>query len=281
MSKITGGKGKDHIGIRLITLVCMCCLLVAVLVSSTYAWFTANRQVSTGKITAGTATEDLQLLLSGSASGPFTATEASIEQVNATNRLFLMPVSTSDLQNFSVRLSNDGEEEERYAVVSEERNYYHGRIYIKPTIDNLQTSGRMAIYLDQREEAGGKLTVNLNGEMTAACRLGLQFQTPTADMYIFRLEPEKSKEEQMVIYYHQTTGFQKMLDPAKELTDYEIKVTDSGITLPEKPLTILDLNQVYALDIYFYLEGCDPDCTSEIEADFIDLHMAFYGVLVQ
>jgi hypothetical protein len=41
----------------------------------------------------------------------------------------------------------------------------------------------------------------------------------------------------------------------------------------------LELNQIYAVDIYFYLEGCDPDCSDSVSLDGADLHLAFYGVL--
>lgn len=43
----------------------------------------------------------------------------------------------------------------------------------------------------------------------------------------------------------------------------------------------MDLNQIYPVDIYFYLEGCDPDCSDDLSFDIADLHLAFYGVLQQ
>ncbi len=268
-------------GIQIVLAISMICLSLVVLVSSTYAWFTVNRQVSTGKVAARTAQEDLQLLLSGKKDGPFSATESSIEQVNKTNTNYLMPVSTFNLVDFSQRLSNDGEEVERYTLVEEERDYFHGRIYLKATTSNLQTSGRMALYFDQREEAGGKLVMDLTGDLTKASRLGLRFQTPASEFYIFHLAPEPQKQEQVVIGYSEKEGFLKLPDPSKDISSYEIKVTDTGVTLPEKPLAILDLDQTYALDIYYYLEGADPDCTEEISLELVDLHMAFYGVLIQ
>ena len=34
-----------------------------------------------------------------------------------------------------------------------------------------------------------------------------------------------------------------------------------------------------ARNMYFYLEGCDPDCSDSVSYDEADLHLAFYGVL--
>ena len=45
------------------------------------------------------------------------------------------------------------------------------------------------------------------------------------------------------------------------------------------PLGYLAIGRIYALDVYFYLEGCDPDCVDSISFDGSDLHLAFYGVL--
>ena len=43
----------------------------------------------------------------------------------------------------------------------------------------------------------------------------------------------------------------------------------------------MKLNQIYTLDVYFYLEGCDPDCSDGISQNMADIHLAFFGVLNQ
>ncbi len=281
LNRAENGEGRKRIRIQIIGALSMCLLLCVVLVSSTYAWFTVNRRVSTGKVTAQTGQEELQLLLSGSENGPFSATEASIVQVNATNKNFLMPVSTANLSTFSVRLSNDGDKTARYGLVEEERNFFHGRIYIKPTAVNMPTSGKLALYFDQGAEAGGALVQDVGGILTTAGRLGLKFQTPQAETYIFRLAPEETQTGQVVVNYSPETGFLEVQDPSRDLSAFEIKRTGDEVVLPAKPLAVLELNQTYILDIYFYLEGCDPDCTEKISMHQIDLHMAFYGVLTE
>ena len=65
----------------------------------------------------------------------------------------------------------------------------------------------------------------------------------------------------------------------QEMVRCLISFENNGMKLPEKPLLQMELNRVYKLDIYFYLEGCDPDCSSSVELDEADLYLAFYGVL--
>ena len=44
----------------------------------------------------------------------------------------------------------------------------------------------------------------------------------------------------------------------------------------------MELNKVYQIDIYFYIEGCDPDCTSEkVGLDSAALQLGFYGLLAE
>ena len=50
------------------------------------------------------------------------------------------------------------------------------------------------------------------------------------------------------------------------------------MTVPQTPLLEMELNTIYTLDIYFYLEGCDPDCSEEISRDDTNMQLAFYGV---
>ena len=48
------------------------------------------------------------------------------------------------------------------------------------------------------------------------------------------------------------------------------------------PLAKLELNRIYRVDIYFYLEGCDPDClTDRVAMDEALLKLAFFGLLAQ
>ena len=47
------------------------------------------------------------------------------------------------------------------------------------------------------------------------------------------------------------------------------------------PLAEIEMNKIYSLDIFVYLEGCDPDCSHGISQDMADIHLAFFGALNQ
>ena len=54
-------------------------------------------------------------------------------------------------------------------------------------------------------------------------------------------------------------------------------VSDNSV----KSLVTMNLNQIYEVDIYFYMEGCDPDCSDVAQLDALDFHLSFYGILTE
>ena len=66
-------------------------------------------------------------------------------------------------------------------------------------------------------------------------------------------------------------------DPAVALADVQIPPEGGkGKTV----ITELNLNETYTVDVYFYLEGCDPDCLSDkVALSKAALNLAFYGLL--
>ena len=75
-----------------------------------------------------------------------------------------------------------------------------------------------------------------------------------------------------------TDPFQIVSDPSAPISQY--MVSENGLT-GVTPLLMMDLNRIYAVDVYFYLEGCDPDCSDVTRLDSLNLHLAFYGVLTE
>ena len=75
--------------------------------------------------------------------------------------------------------------------------------------------------------------------------------------------------------------FQIVGDPSVPLAQY--MVGDDGLAgnSQVKPLILMELNRIYTVDVYFYLEGCDPDCTDAMKLDSLNLHLAFYGILTE
>lgn len=272
-------------------LVITICAALAAITAATYAWFTTNKQVSTSTATARTGDEKLELQISQSGGAQFADEETvSIVQVNQTDQKELMPVSTSDLVNFVYApVTSDGDAT-AFRLVEQEENYYHGRIYLRAVGDGFADSERLALYLDQSD---GILAEDTDGMLLHAARLGLRFDSGTG--MIFRLSDEENPQgtqayntvvdgkrlgaDQVLSY--QNGKVTAVTDPSVSLSDYTVTFSDTSIQLPEKPLLLMEWNKIYTLDIYFYLEGCDPDCSDSISFDQAKLHLAFYGVLSQ
>ncbi|MGF0018776.1 hypothetical protein [Sporofaciens sp. SGI.106] len=260
--------------------------------AATYAWFTSNRLVNTDKATARSGTDTLELQISSEGGNNFQASsEAAIIQMNRTALSELMPVSTADLNSFVYNPSSRGDMAESFRTVTDENYYYHGRIYLRALAQGDSVSGRMALYLDEDNEAGGALAQSDGGLVLNAARLGLTFDG--GNPAIFYLSNTSNPEEQQIrntsingeiladgqVLKSSGGTLSAVADPSIPLADRTIIMNDSGAVLPAAPLLYMNLNQIYTVDIYFYIEGCDPDCSNSIGLDELDLHLAFYGIL--
>lgn len=280
---------------RIFLAVVMCMILLVSLSSATFAWFTANRQVETSRVESRTATEDVSLLISTKGGSDFEGGHvADIEQVNDTKMTYLLPVSTADLEHFvTCSVTTPEGYAENFVKMEKEDKYFHGRIYMMAKVSGTNESSTVSIYLDESKDAGGALVQREDEDslILNAARLGLKFNEDAATSVIFRLSEEKNKGDDRkdntkvdgkVLddgYVLDSSGkdIEAVKDPAVLIEDYTID--DSSGRLPEKPLFTLQAGKIYPIDIYYYLEGCDADCTEAISFDGNELHLAFYGVL--
>lgn len=259
----------------------------------TYAWFTSNRTVSTNTATARTGDENLELQLSSSGGSSFQDSQsASITQINKTDAEYLMPVSTNDLQNFVYSPFTVSGMASSFQPVQNEEYYYHGRVYIRAAGENLDDGSTMKLYLDQSD---GILGQTVSGQMLNAARLGLVFDEDYSSEVILRLSESENSGSQQVyntVINGQTLGKNQVLsytngnvqavsDPAVSVSDYTISFSDDSIQVPDNALLTMQFNKIYTVDIYFYIEGCDPDCSDDIQYSTADLQLGFYGVLSQ
>jgi hypothetical protein len=269
--------------------------LILSLTAATYAWFSTNRAVSTDSVTGRTGSDMVELQLSSQGGSAFRGQEeAAIVQVNQTVSTRLMPVSTADLQSFvyspgtTYDTASGVSVASTFRLVDGENNYYHGRVYIRAVT---QSAGvRMALYLDASGVSGGALAQAESGGLLGAARLGLTFNG--ADPMIFRLSQSENDDQvrntmingQLLadgqVLAYENGQVQAVDDPSVLVSQYTISLDGSTVTLPETPLVYLEPNEIYTVDVYFYLEGCDPDCADSISYDSADIHLAFYGLLV-
>lgn len=268
-------------------------IIFALLVFSTatYAWFTSNRKVSTGRATARTGNETLELQISSSGGGSFRSEETiAVTQVNQTDVSELMPVSTADLVNFVTVPSTENGMATIFKKVDNEAYYYHGRLYLRALGEGWDSTSRMALYLDQSD---GVLGENISGQLLHAARLGMVFDDDSQSYVILQLsedENAKSQQNYNTVINGRTLGKNEVLtwkkeaaepvqDPSVSVESYTIRFQGNSMTLPDKALLTMEFNRIYPVDIYFYLEGCDPDCSDALSFDVAELYLAFYGVL--
>lgn len=259
------------------------------LVFATYAWFTSNRAVSAGTATARTGDETLELQISEKGGSSFQSVEtASIQQVNQWDSRQLMPVSTADLQQFVAAPVTASGMASVFQLVENEENYYHGRIYLRAEGSGWSAGSRMNLYLDQSDGLLGQAS---SGQLLHAARLGLRFDDGTS--VIFRLDDSSDPSSQRVyntvvngtvlgdnqVLKYQNGNVTPVTDPGIPVSDRTVVFDNNSIQLPAQPLLSMEFGRVYTLDVYFYLEGCDPDCSDAINFDAADLHLAFYGAL--
>lgn len=272
-------------------LVVTICAALAAMTAATYAWFTTNKAVSTGTATARTGDERLELQISSEGGSRFTDQETvSVFQVNQTDQKNLIPVSTDNLVDFVYAPFTSGGDAKKFLRVEKEENYYHGRIYLRAVGDGFAADDRLALYLDQSD---GILASASSGMLLHASRLGLRFDNDKT--VIFRLSDDTNPKDAQTyntiingerlgadqVLSYQNGTIKAVTDPSVSLSDYTISFETSSIRVPDKPLLLMEWNKIYTLDIYFYLEGCDPDCSDSVSFDQADIHLAFYGMLSQ
>lgn len=266
---------------------------ILALAAATYAWFTANRAVQTNTATARTGDETLELQISTQGGNAFRDEgTVSIQQVNRTDSGTLLPVSTTDLVNFVSTSTTTSGVASHFQLIKDEANYYHGRIYLKAVGEGWSAGSRMNLYLD---ESDGILGQSSDGYLLNASRLGLMFNGDSSSKVIVRLsESENPNNAQVyntevdgkILGKNQVLGYNNgnvypAADPSVPVKDYTIGFSGNQMQLPDKYLLSMEFGKVYAVDIYFYLEGCDPDCSDSIQLDESRIHLAFYGVLDQ
>ena len=264
--------------------------VTASLITATYAWFSANSVVKTDRVSGRTGTDQIVLQVSQTGGADFKGEqETGIVQVNQYASSALLPVSTTDLQNFVYNPNTVQKEAIKFVKVEGEQYYYHGRIYLQVISVGHSENAKVELYLDGEAVENG-VAKNIQGYLANAARLGLVFDGGSRK--ILRVsESENPAEQRMlntVIGGSTLTAGQVIdssgaelraaNDPSEALSKYVIGGTQNGNV---SPLLTMELNRIYTVDVFFYLEGCDPDCSSVTRMDALDLHLAFYGVLTE
>lgn len=276
-------------------------LTAAVLTTATYAWFTTNGKVETETVTARTGSADLELQISSKPEGDFspeTVKDADGKEYNGValeplGSRVLMPVSTADLKTFVYSPATaEGQATENTLTVPSQQELakivYHTTIYLRLRNNGtLSDNTTINLYLDDLGIQKTTEEAEAENRLLNAARLGLSIN---GSYFILRysedgegaesntlLSGERLKPGQVLTLEN---GNVKAADIPAENQGLlsEFQYSDKNLT-PKPILKGMQPGTVYPLDIYFYLEGCDPDCEDAAQKQQAGLSLAFYAVL--
>lgn len=207
----------------------------------------------------------------------------------------LYPVSTFDLNGFAACAQNNSSGD---ATVFEQAKdngsaYYHGWIDLRPTITGTGASkvkGKVSLYL-----AESLVPQGADAELLRAARVGIKISSggQVLATNIFELDSSDSGHrgehpttapaglagyaDGMLLGWQNgqlACGADVKQDPAAFTLD-----TGETATRPQNSLATLALGQTYRLDIYYYIEGTDPDSADYLHQDPGTLHLALFATL--
>lgn len=264
-------------------------LLVVSLSATTYAWFSSNARVQTTKVYSQTAQDTVELWI-GQTPDSLVLGNAGVDlgYVGTSDGKKLMPVSTANLTTF-VSNSVTTEGVATHFTDADEGLYFHTRLYLQAKATSPLTGSRLALYLDESGEEG-PLFRNTSKELLRTLRLGFLFEG--SEPIILQVDSTKEGNrstqgatmingqllgEDMVISKQGEELF-AVPDPSQNLQSYLF--ASSPIGENTKPLIQMEWNQIYPVDVYIYIEGCDLDCTDTLMQQELDFYLAFFGLVV-
>ena len=267
---------------------------VAALSAATYAWFTSSRNVATSRIETSTDHSELALYVKAPSDSAYSGNVCEL-QFSGGKNMSLLPVSTADLTNFVYCPGTASDKAERFVLLtdhSDQNMFCYGSVDMRAELSgNAVPSARVAVYLDQSDEFG-KLAEKAEKDslLLNAARLGIAVHGEPDTARIFYLSDEQNEDDQQVLNtvvdgQLQPDGIVLMSDDDGNVTP----VSDPALPLsacmlsegntPGEPLFYLKPGVDYQIDVFFYLEGCDPDCSDSIECNAADFGLAFYATL--
>ena len=269
--------------------------LAATLGVATYAWFTNNMKVNTNSVSVHSDTSKLALELGDADRGSWSQQGDASLTSTASGAVTLYPVSTFDLNGFAACAQNNSVGD---ATVFEQAKdngsaFYHGWIDLRPTIAGTGASkvkGKVSLYL-----AESLVPQGADSELLRAARVGIKVSSGSQVLAtnIFELDSSDSGHRGE----HPTTapaglagyadgmllGWQngQLACGANVTRDPAAFTLDAGETAerPHNSLATLALGQTYRLDIYYYIEGTDPDSADYLYQDPGTLHLALFATL--
>ena len=258
-----------------------CVIAIAAIGGATYAWFSFNPYTNVEPMSSTISSGGTALLISTQENGDFGIQCSLPRSVSGS----LHPVSTADLDHFYEAtgqtrqgISNRFENADN-AV---EDSTIHGVFYLQSLTDDCD------VYFYRSGMDFGN-----DPQMLAALRLGMKITVEdTTYTYIFRLDNmgnTSSADRLQTIsapgnVVRSITDNKEAVfttDPSKALADYFAVPGTGEDNRPGRgnaSLFTLNANQVAKVEYWLYLEGCDENCTNNVQEHQAVIQLSFAGV---
>ena len=163
----------------------------------------------------------------------------------------------------------------------EARLWTDGRYFVQA---EKELAGTDIILMKMSEEGVPTLPRLIAGQYREGERIGVDeriIPIHTVELLMHALEEKlhTKMEAGNVLVMDENGTVKAVKDPSVNYQNY--LVPEAGVFSSTVPLCYLNLNQIYVLDVFFYLEGCDPDCTDYIENIDFDFQIGLYGILTE
>ena len=243
-------------------------------VGATYAWFTLSySNAKQSALTSSVSEGDIVLSVGESLEGEFSRT-CNLKRLDTCDTL--IPVSTSDAQRYysAVAQNRDGK---MFLYKEEKEHLLEKIIYAEIYLKAKYKDGDIFFDTD-------KLSINGDAQFLAGSRLGMKFSDGNYEKsYIFDLEAfakgalvERSTieaEPHKVVSYVDENGnatFQN--EVVSEFETYSKRLEEEN---GASPLFEIRQDSPVKVEIWLYMEGCDPHCINEAQKSNFDFNIAF------
>ena len=268
--------------------------IAAVLGVATYAWFTNNMKVNTNSVSVHSDTSELTLQMGDADAGTWSTAGDVALSTNAPENLTLSPVSTFDLSGFAECLQDNADGEASYFEQAEDgQHFYHGWVDLRPQVTGTGASkvgGKVDLYLD-----GSLVPQGADATLLRAARVGLKIssggQVLATDIFELDGSDGGHRAEHPMTAPAGLAGYRDGMllgwkdgqlacadNVAQDFSGY-VMDTGEGAGRPSQTLATLDLGQTYRLDVYFYIEGTDPDSADYLYESAGALHVGLFATL--
>ena len=284
---------KAKLGLSQTGAVLVCLVIVAVLVAATYAWFTSNAAVNTNSVSVHSDESKLVVELGDAQANRWTQDGDVAFSSNSPNPLTLYPVSTFDLNGFAeCTRPDDSGRAVHFSQAEDGQHFYHGWIDIRANLVGsgaAKASGTVNLYLGDTLAPEGAdpellkatrvgLKLSRNGEVLQSRYFTLDDTPGTHRAEHPATAPSLAGYSNGMLLGWRNGALACANDNAQNFSSYVMQGGENA-TRPQNTLLSLDPGTTYRLDVYYYIEGTDPDSADYLYNDTGILHVNLFAVL--